>query len=105
LFHIAFPRFLTFFILGVFINPILWVIQEGKGQISIDLSTKLGNNNTVAPNNQIPEAGPARNKNENPPVFYGTAIKCRLTHIWNLQIDHPMDAILQHSNNINADFC
>jgi hypothetical protein len=76
LFHIAFPRFLTFFKLGLFINPISWVIQKGKGWICIDSSTKIGNNPTGSPNHQIPKAGSAETTTRFPPLFYGTAIKC-----------------------------
>jgi hypothetical protein len=68
-FHLALPRFLTFFIIGIFINPISWVMQKGKGRICIDSSTKLGEDDTGAPNDYIPKAGAPGKENFNPPVF------------------------------------
>jgi hypothetical protein len=40
-FHIGFPRFLAMFIPGLFVSPISWVVQKGKGRIIIDASSRL----------------------------------------------------------------
>ena len=32
-YHIAFPRFLAMFIFGLFICPISWIVQKGKGRL------------------------------------------------------------------------
>ena len=35
-FHIIFPKFFAFFIIGLFINPLQWAVRKGKGRICVD---------------------------------------------------------------------
>jgi hypothetical protein len=103
-YHIGLPRFLAMFIPGLFVRPISWIIQKGKGRIVIDASTKLHHDDSGAPNLYIPAAGKTGMAEEKPPVFYGTAICRHSEHIWNLRISHPNEDILQQSDDINAAF-
>jgi hypothetical protein len=34
-FHIHFPRFMLYFIVGIMLNPLQWAWQKGKGRVSI----------------------------------------------------------------------
>ena len=103
-FHIAFPRFIAFFMLGAMINPISWVVQKGKGRLIIDASTKLHSSDTGAPNSYIPKPGTPGHAHENPPVYYGSALRRHLSHIYNLRIQYPKEDILQHTDDIDAAF-
>jgi hypothetical protein len=103
-FHLSLPRSMAMFIHGLFINPISWVIQKGKGRICIDCSTKLHPTDTGAPNASIPAPGTVGREDENPAVFYGSAIRRHAEHLWNLRISYPKEDILQHSDDINAAF-
>jgi hypothetical protein len=103
-FHLSLPRTLAMFVHGLFVNPIAWIIQKGKGRICIDCSTKLHPTDTGAPNTYIPAPGTAGREDENPPVYYGSAIRRHAEFLWNLRISHPHEDILQHSDDINAAF-
>ena len=103
-FHIAFPRFVARFMSGAMISPISWVVQKGKGRLVVDASTNLHADDTGAPNSQIPKPGTEGRLEENPPVFYGSALRRHLTHIYNLRIQHPKEDILQHTDDIDAAF-
>ena len=103
-YHIAFPRYLARFIYGLFILPISWLIQKGKGRLIMDGSTALRKGDTGATNRCIPKAGSEGNERENPPVFYGTAMKRIMTTIYNLRLDHPTEDLLQHPDDIDAAF-
>jgi hypothetical protein len=103
-YHIAFPRFLAYFLFGLFICPISWLVQKGKGRLIMDGSTRLHEDDTGAPNDCIPKAGKKGSERQNPPVFYGTAVDRVTTTIWNKRIDHPRRDILLHSDDIDAAF-
>ena len=103
-FHLPLPKFLAYFINGLMISPLSWVIQKGKGRIIVDSSTNLSPGDTGAPNDKIPKAGTAGKERENPQIFYGTAIRRHLENLWNLRLDHPYEDILQHSDDIDAAF-
>ena len=103
-YHIAFPRFLVFFIPGIMIAPISWVIRKGKGRIVIDPSTKLTPEDTGAANDYIPRPGEPGRERETPPVSCGTAVQRYMTALYNMRIDHPREELLQHSDDIDAAF-
>jgi hypothetical protein len=103
-YHIAFPRFLAYFLFGLFICPISWLVQKGKGRLIMDGSIQLHKGDTGAPNDSIPKAGKKGSERTNPPVFYGTAVNRITTTIWNKRIDHPRKDILLHSDDIDAAF-
>jgi hypothetical protein len=103
-YHLSLPRTMAMFVHGLFINPISWIIQKGKGQICIDCSTKLHPLDTGAPNTTIPAPGTVGKEEDNPAVFYGSAIRRHAEHLWNLRISNPQEDILQHSDDINVAF-
>ena len=103
-YHIAFPRFLARFIFGLFICPISWIVQKGKGRLIMDASTRLHHGDSGAPNDGIPKAGATGRERENPPVYYGNAMNRILTTIWNQRLDHPREDILLHADDIDAAF-
>lgn len=103
-FHIAFPRFVVHFILGIMIAPISWVVRKGKGRLIIDASTTLHEDDTGAVNSQIPKPGTPDRAQENPAVFYGSALVRHLIHIYNLRLQFPNDDILQHTDDIDSAF-
>jgi hypothetical protein len=35
-FHINLPKFFIFYVLGLFLNPLQWAMQKGKGRICVD---------------------------------------------------------------------
>ena len=103
-YHIHFPRFLARFIFGLFLCPISWVVQKGKGRIIIDGSTKLAVEDTGAPNSHIPKCSTPGAEDECPKVYYGDALPRLLKQIWNLRIEYPREDLLLHSDDINAAF-
>ena len=103
-YHIHFPKFLARFIFGLFLCPISWLIQKGKGRLIIDASTKLSDNDTGAPNSYIPKCGTPGKEDECPPVYYGDALKRHLKQVYNLRIEYPDEDLLQHTDDINAAF-
>ena len=103
-YHIAFPRYLARFIFGLFICPISWIVQKGKGRLIMDASTRLRRGDSGAPNDSIPKAGTKGHERENPPVYYGSAMERILTTIWNQRLDHPKEDILLHADDIDAAF-
>jgi hypothetical protein len=103
-FHLVFPKFVALFIPGMMISPISWLFRKGKGRLIIDASSPLGPDDTGAPNSHIPPTGESDKELENPPVFYGTALKRHLTAIWNMRISYPSDELLQHTDDIDAAF-
>ena len=102
--HLAFPRFVAYFLPGLMISPISWVIRKGKGRIVVDCSAKLHATDTGCINDKIPNQGSAGNADECPGVHYGNAFQRTLTHIWNLRLQHPLEDILMHVDDIDAAF-
>jgi hypothetical protein len=102
-YHLLLPRFLAWFVFGLFISPISWVWKRNKGRIVIDSSTKLGPSDDGAPNAQIP-APSNENYRDNPPVHYQSAWTRYLVHIYKLRTNWPLDEILMHIDDIEAAF-
>jgi hypothetical protein len=103
-FHLVFPKFVALFIPGMMVSPISWLVRKNKGRLIIDASSPLAPDDTGAPNTHIPPTGAAARELENPPVFYGNALKRHLTAIWNMRISYPTAELLQHTDDIDAAF-
>jgi hypothetical protein len=104
-FHVTYPRFTALFIPGLMLSPISWIIQKGKGRLIVDASTKIvGPDDTGAPNHHIPSPGQPGQFDENPPVFYGSALRRHLAAVWNMRIAHPRADLLQHTDDIDSAF-
>ena len=101
-YHILYPRFVAHFIYGLFLVPVSWVVQKGKGRIIHDASAKLFTGDTGAPNDYIPKAG--SNENESPAVYYGDALLRHAKYVYNIRICHPREEIVQHSDDVDAAF-
>lgn len=89
---------------GLFIAPMSWVVQKGKGRIIIDPSTKLDARDRGALNDFIPRPGLPDSLDRNPCITYANAFVRHLIHLWNLRITYPREEILQHTDNIKAAF-
>jgi hypothetical protein len=103
-FHLVFPKFIGLFLPGLMISPISWLFKKNKGRLIIDASSPLGPVDTGAPNSHIPLTGAPDREEENPPVFYGNALKRHLTAIWNMRISYPDEELLQHMDDIDSAF-
>jgi hypothetical protein len=103
-YHLFLPRFLAFFIYGLFISPISWILRKGKGRLVVDSSTALAPVDLGAPNVHTPKPGTPGRHEENPRVYFGTALLRHLLQTWNLRIDFPLEDILQHIDDISAAF-
>jgi len=103
-FHIAFPRFIAYFLFGIMIAPISWVVRKGKGRLVVDASAKLDPDDTGAVNDKIPKPGTEQRERENPKVFFGSALLRHLQHVYNLRINFPTEDILQHTDDIDSAF-
>ena len=102
--HLALPKFVAWFLPGLMISPLSWVVRKGKGRIIVDSSTVLAPGDRGNINAQIPKQGTPGRSDECPPVFYGNAFSRALEHIWNLRIDYPAEDILLHEDDIDAAF-
>lgn len=102
-FHLLFPHFLVLFIFGLHLNPLTWIVRKGKGRMCVDCSTPLDSADDGTPNASIPGTKDGE-INETPPVYFGSALPRHLTHIWNTRIAHPLEDILQFSNDIESAF-
>lgn len=102
--HLALPRFVAWFLPGLMISPISWVVRKNKGRIVIDSSTRLRPDDRGAVNDQIPNQGTIGREDECPAVHYGNAFARTLKFLWNLRIDHPNEDILLHVDDIDAAF-
>jgi hypothetical protein len=105
-YHILLPRFLWRFIYGIQLCLLTFVQRSNdpKGRICVDPSSTLGNSDIGNSNRYIPSPGVLGRFDENPPIFYGTALIRYLTWIWNLRISYPHEDILQQSDDISAAF-
>lgn len=102
-YHIVFPRSVAYFIDGLFIAFMNWVVQKGKGRIVVDPSTHIDGNDLGALNDSIPKPG-CGHPDESPPITFANAFVRHLIHIWNLRISYPREEILQHTDDIEAAF-
>jgi hypothetical protein len=103
-FHLVFPKFVALFLPGLMLSPISWLFRKNKGRLIIDASSPLGPEDSGAPNSHIPPTGEAGQELENPPVFYGNALKRHLSAVWNMRISYPDDDLLQHTYDIDSAF-
>ena len=103
-FHIALPRFLWRFIVGLHLSPFAWAWRKGKGRLCVDPSSTIAEDDDGAANASIPAPGTDGREDECPPIYYSTAFKRHITRIWNLRIEHPEDDILQYVDDIQAAF-
>jgi len=71
------------------IAPISWVVRKGKGRLVVDASAKLDANDTGAVNDSIPKPGTPDQERENPQMFFGSALRRHLQHVYNLRISFP----------------
>jgi hypothetical protein len=103
-FHLHFPRFLCYFIIGLMLNPIQWAWQKGKGRICVDCTNGPDGPDTAgSPNTTIPKPSPA-NADECPPVYYMTAFARLLRSIWRWRITFPLLDLLLHADDIDSAF-
>jgi hypothetical protein len=100
-FHIIFPKFLTFFIIGLFLNPLQWAIRKGKGRICVDCTN--GPNPIGSPNTYINPPSP-KNADECPPVYYGSSFQRFLIMLWCMRLAVPLSDILMHCDDLDAAF-
>ena len=103
-FHLHLPRFLTFFLHGLMLNPLQWVVRKGKGRICVDCTNaSRGKESPCSPNTWIPPPS-LDNPDECPPVYYGDAFQRFIRQIWRLRITHPNVPLRQHVDDIEAAF-
>jgi hypothetical protein len=103
-FHVHFPRFLCYFIVGLMLNPIQWAWQKGKGRICVDGTHGPDGPDTAgSPNTTIPKPSPD-NADECPPVYYMTAFARLLRSIWRWRITFPLLDLLLHADDIDSAF-
>ena len=105
-YHVLLPRFLWRFIHGLHLCLLNFVFRYGdpKGRLCIDPSTTLDESDDGNANRHIPDPGTPGREDENPSIFYGTAMLRHLTWIWNLRIQYPYEDILQSTDDISAAF-
>ena len=103
-YHLALPRFLWRFLVGVHIAPLVWAIRKGKGRLCVDPSSLIGEDDDGAANLSIPSPGTPGREDECPAIYYSTALHRHLTQVWNLRITHPHEDILQFVDDIQAAF-
>ena len=100
-FHIVLPKFFTFFILGLFLNPLQWALRKGKGRICVDCTD--GPDPIGLPNHSTPKPSPA-NADACPPVCCGNSFARFLLLIWSVRQAWPLVDILLHCNDLEAAF-
>ena len=90
-YHVLLPRFLWRFINGLHLCLLTFVFRYGdpKGRLCVDPSTTIDDDDDGNANRHIPDPGTPGRFDENPPIFYGTALMRYLTWLWNLRIQHP----------------
>lgn len=103
-FHLLLPRFLCRFIFGLHLSPLAFIVRKGKGRICVDCSSALDIKDDGAPNAQIPRPSTLGREDENPTVYFASALRRHLEWIWNLRISHPSEDILQYGDDIHAAF-
>jgi hypothetical protein len=101
-FHIHLPRFLIFFIYGLFLAPLQWAWRKAKGRICVDC-TKPGADEIGSINTYIGKPGVAP-ADECPPVYYGDAFMRFLIVVWRMRLSKPLRDILLHCDDIDAAF-
>jgi hypothetical protein len=103
-FHLHFPRLMLFFLNGILINPLQWVIMKGKGRICVDCTDGPdGPDSLSSANTWIPKPHPSV-ADECPPAYYQTAFMRYITWLWRLRGTLPAEPILQHCDDLDAAF-
>ena len=105
-YHILLPRFLWRFIYGLHLCLLNFVFRYGdpKGRLCVDPSTTIDAQDDGNANRHIPPPGTKDRWDENPPIFYGTALTRYLSWVWNLRVQYPYEDILQLTDDISAAF-
>ena len=102
-FHLHLPWFYVYFMAGLLLSPLQWVIKDDKGRICVDgTNGPNGPGTSGSPNTHIP--APKLNTDACPAVYYATAFQRHLAHLWRLRITFPAADILQHCDDIDAAF-
>ena len=103
-FHLHLPCSFVFFIEGLMLNPLQWVVRKGKGRICVDCTNaSRGVNSPGSPNTWIPSPS-AEHPDECPPVYYGDAFQRFICQIWHLRITYPQVPLHQHVDDIDSAF-
>ena len=103
-FHLHLPHSFVFFIEGLMLNPLQWVVRKGKGCICVDCTNaSRGVNSPGSPNTWIPSPS-SENPDECPPVYYGDAFQHFIRQIWWLRITYPQVPLRQHVDDIDSAF-
>ena len=103
-FHLALPRFLWRFIVGLHLAPLVWAIRKMKGRLCVDPSSRISDDDDGAANDSIPAPGTDEREDECPAIWYATALYRHLVRVWRLRISHPAEDILQFVDDIHAAF-
>jgi hypothetical protein len=103
-FHIAFPRFIWRFIVGLHLAALVWVNCKLKGQLCVDPSSIFPPVDDGAANARIPKPGTPGCEDKCPPIFYSNALMHHLTWIWRLRLTWPWEDIIQYVDDIQAAF-
>ncbi|MGL4349225.1 MAG: hypothetical protein ACRCT2_01365, partial [Plesiomonas shigelloides] len=103
-YHIILPRFLWRFFSGIFLSIFRVAYRYGdpKPRLCVDPSTTISPTDIGNVNRHIPDPGVI--EDENPTIYYGTALIRYLVWIWNLRISFPEEDILQMTDDISAAF-
>lgn len=103
-YHNILPRFLWRFIPGLFLSifRVAYRWRDPKPRLCVDPSTTLSRKDRGNANAQIPDPGVS--PDENPAVYYGTALMRYLQWVWDLRISYPREDILQMTDDISAAF-
>jgi hypothetical protein len=74
-FHIAFPRFVWQFIVGLHLATLVWAIREMKGRMCVNPSSTISPDDDGAANDHIPKLGTMGHEDKCPPIYYSNALK------------------------------
>jgi hypothetical protein len=101
-FHMAFPRFIWRFIVGLHLAALVWAIRKLIGQLCIDPSRTIHPDDDGTANERIPKPGTIGWEDECPPIFYSTALDQHITWIWWLRLMYLWEDIMQYVDDIQA---
>lgn len=100
-YHLPFLRVCVYFVPGLFLNLLQWVIQKGKGRICVDCTN--GPDKQKSPNFHIPRPGRG-DPDACPPIYYGNALTRYLVMLWRMRLTRPREDIILHADDIDAAF-
>lgn len=98
-FHLPLPKFLVYFITGIFLSLLQWAIHRGKGRICVDCSN--GPDPVAYLNTHIPKLS-VNNADKCPPVYNATLLVVSCVWLWQMRTSCPEKDILLHCNDINT---